>query len=346
MRKRFVKIISISLSLLVLAMVMPALANTAAADPIELRFVRIGNDKPEADFWADVIAGYEAERPGVKILYDDAAIGEPIETKLNVLFAANAGPDIIGHGILSVAQRAQLGHYIPVDEWFDAWDGASDMMDSVLANGYYKGHQYGVGYSATPYIFAYRTDLLEEAGVSVPKTWDELRDASRALTVTENGQITRAGFVFPMKGGNMVEYDVFVFGNGARFMDEDSNPTIDTTQALEAFEFLAGFLPEVNIPYDNNETNPFLKGAAAMTLINNVALRPMLENPDYAGKIGVAAPPWNTEQATFSGCNMLFVGRDSKYPAEAFDFITYAVSPEVELKRARIERACNAQVAA
>ena len=62
------------------------------------------------------------------------------------------------------------------------------------------------------------------------------------------GNITRAGFAFPMTGGNMVEYDVFVFGNGGLFMDEDSNPTLDTAEALEAFEFLETFLADVNIP--------------------------------------------------------------------------------------------------
>ena len=307
-----------------------------AEETIELRFLRLGNDKPEADFWDSVIADYQAANPGVKILYDDAAIGEPMETKLNTLFAANAGPDIIGHGILSVAQRVEAGHYQPIDAHFAAWEDAADMMPSILENGRYQGNLYGLGYSATPFIFAYRVDLLEEAGIAVPTTWNELADAARALTVMEGDHIAQAGFVFPIKGGNMVEFDVFVFGNGARFMDADSNPTLDTPEALEAFEFLQSFLPEVNIPYDNNETNPFIKGNAAMTLINNVALRPMLENPEYEGMVGVAVPPWNAKEATFCGCNMLFIGRDCKEPDAAFDFIKFALSPEIALRRAEM----------
>ncbi|MEG0768254.1 MAG: extracellular solute-binding protein, partial [Clostridia bacterium] len=250
------------------------------------------------------------------------------------LFAANAGPDIIGHGILSVASRAELGHYQPIDTYFDAWSDGPDMMESVLANGRYRDKLYGLGYSATPFLFAYRKDLLDAANIAVPTTWDALRDAARALTLRDGDRITQSGFVFPLKGGNMVEYDVFLFGNGGRFMDAQSNPTLDTPAALEAFTFLQSFLPEVNIPYDANEVNPFIKGNAAMTLINNVALRPMLENPEYAGKIGIALPPNHTEQATFCGCNMLFIGRDCKTPDAAFDFITYALSPEIELRRA------------
>ncbi len=211
------------------------------------------------------------------------------------------------------------------------------MMESVLANGTYKGQLYGLGYSATPYVFAYRIDLLEEAGLEVPTTWEELKEAALALTVRDDaGNITRAGFAFPMTGGNMVEYDVFVFGNGGLFMDEDSNPTLDTAEALEAFEFLETFLADVNIPYDNNDTNPFISGNAAMTLINNVALRPILENEEYAGKVGVSAPPTNGTAATFCGCNMLFIGRDCQHPEEAFDFITFALSPEIELRRAEM----------
>ena len=186
-------------------------------------------------------------------------------------------------------------------------------------------------------MFAYRIDLLEEAGLEVPTTWEELKEAALALTVRDDaGNITRAGFAFPMTGGNMVEYDVFVFGNGGLFMDEDSNPTLDTAEALEAFEFLETFLADVNIPYDNNDTNPFISGNAAMTLINNVALRPILENEEYAGKVGVSAPPTNGTAATFCGCNMLFIGRDCQHPEEAFDFITFALSPEIELRRAEM----------
>jgi hypothetical protein len=43
----------------------------------------------------------------------------------------------------------------------------------------------------------------------------------------------------------------------------------------------------------------------------------MLKNEAYAGKVGIALPPANKTPATFSGCNMLFVGGDCKQPDEA-----------------------------
>ena len=50
----------------------------------------------------------------------------------------------------------------------------------------------------------------------------------------------------------------------------------------------------------------------------------------------MSAPPTNGTAATFCGCNMLFIGRDCQHPEEAFDFITFALSPEIELRRAEM----------
>lgn len=303
---------------------------------VTLSFIRIGNDAPEADYWKGLIEEFEKENPGIIIEYDDAAIGEPMETKLNTLFAAGAGPDIIGHGILSVANRVEAGHYSPITKYFDTWDGKDDIMERVLANGTYRDEVYGLAYSTTPFVFAYRKDLFEKAGLNPekpPANWDQLKEYALLLTEKEGDRITTAGFAYPMAAGNFVEFDVFVFGNGGRYYDKDLVPTIDTPDKKEAFEFLLSFVDQVNIPYNSNEVNPFIRGNAAMTLINNVALRPLLNDPDYEGKIAVAVPPHNREEATFSGCNMLFIGSDCKNTDEAWLFIEKALTPEQVMER-------------
>ena len=316
-------------------------AATAEGEPLELTFLRIGTDAAEREYWTAAIAEFEEANPDLKIAYDEAAIGADMDTKLNTLFGAGAGPDIIGHGILSVAQRAEMGQYQPIDGLFEAWEGKDDLLPAVLANGTYKGHVYGLGYSVTPYVFAYRKDLLEEAGLPVPTTWQELAETARALTQkNEQGEITFSGFCFPATGGNLVELDVFVFGNGGAWLDEDSNPTMTGGEKVEALEFLADFLPDVNMTYSNGEANPFVKGLAAMTLINNVGLKSMMydEGSEYRGKVGIALPPANEghDQATFCGCNMLFIGGDCKHPEEAFRYISFILSPESTLMRAEM----------
>ncbi len=334
------KIIAALLALVMLLGCMPAMAE---GDSIQLHFQRIGSDAAESAYWAWVIEEFETANPGITIEYDDGAIGADMDTKLNTLFAAGDSPDLIGHGILSVAGRVEQGHYLPIDEYFANWEGKDNLMDSVLANGTYKGHVYGIGYSTTPFVFAYRKDLLDAAGLAVPTTWEELAETARALTEkTDKGEITFSGFCFPSAGGNLVELDVFVYGNGGVYMDEDSNPIMTGAEKVEAIEFLEGLLPDVNIAYSASDTNPFIKGQAAMTLINNINLTSMMAaGSEYEGKVGIALPPNNGTKATFSGCNMLFLGRDCADTDAAWKFIEFAMSEESTLKRAEM---CNIPV--
>ncbi|MDD6871889.1 MAG: ABC transporter substrate-binding protein [Clostridiales bacterium] len=334
------KIFAIAMALMLTLSCMPALAEDAV---LELNFQRIGTNAAESAYWTWVVDEFNAANPGIKVVHNDAAIGPDMDTSLNTLYAAGDSPDIIGHGILSVAGRVEQGHYLPIDEYFANWEGKDNLMDSVLQNGVYKGKTYGIGYSTTPFVFAYRKDILEEAGLAVPTTWEELASTARALTKkNDNGEITFSGFCFPSAGGNLVELDVFVYGNGGKYMDENSNPIMTGDEKVEAIEYLKALLPDVNIAYSSGATNPFIKGQAAMTLINNVDLTSMMAaGSEYEGKVGIALPPNNGTEATFSGCNMLFMGRDCADKDAAWRFIEFVMTEESTLKRAEM---CNIPV--
>jgi len=308
----------------------------SSSGEITLTFLRLANDEAETAFWADVIASYEEANENVKIEYDDAAIGDDMDVKLTSLFAANSGPDIVGHGIMSIASRVEAGHYTPITDYFNDWEGKNDIFPQLVDLGTYNNEIFGIAYQPTPYVFAYRIDLLEEAGFSrPPETWEELAEYARALTITENGRIVQAGFAFPASAGNFVEYDVFVYGNGGGFVDSGGNPTLDTPQNIEALEFISGLIHEVSLEFNANESNPFLTGNAAMTLIDNIRLTPMFSVDEYAGKVGIALPPSNAgqRQMTFSGCRLLFIGKDCTERDAAFDYIAYAISKDMVEKR-------------
>lgn len=309
-----------------------------SSDVTELNFLRLGNDEAEKQFWLEVIAEYEATHENVKINYDDAAIGDAMDVKLTNGFAGNAGPDIIGHGILSVASRVEAQHYLPISSFYEKWEGKDDLMSALVDLGTYNGELYGLAYQPTPYVFAYRTDLLEAAGFDgPPTTWEELAQYARELTVKNGDRIVQAGLAFPSAGGNLVEFDIFAFSNGGRFANENGEPVLKSEENLEALEYLSGLINDVSIPYNSNETNPFMVGNAAMTFIDNVKLTPMFSDPEYKDKIAIAMPPANegNDPMTFSGCRLLFIGKDCKNQDAAFDFISYALSSDVVLKRAK-----------
>lgn len=323
--------------LVALTLALAGIFAVAEEEKVTLSFLRIGNDEAERAFWQWAIEAFEKENADVRIAYEEAPIGESMDTVLNTRFASGEGVDLIGHGILSVAQRVEANQYMAIDEYFDSWEGKDDIMPSVLANGTYNGHVYGLGYSVTPYVFAYRSDLLEEAGIAVPTTWDELADAARELTKkNESGEVEFAGFCYPQTGGNLVELDVFVYGNGGQYIVDGEPVFADNEAVAGALSFLRELIPDVSLTYSSSEVNPFVSGSAAMTLINNAALTTMLKNPEYEGKVGIALPPNNGVKASFCGCNMLFIGTKCQNPDAAFRFISFVLSKEATLKRAEM----------
>lgn len=323
--------------LVALTLALAGISAVAKEEKVTLSFLRIGNDEAERAFWQWAIEAFEKENADVRIAYEEAPIGESMDTVLNTRFASGEGVDLIGHGILSVAQRVEANQYMAIDEYFDSWEGKDDIMPSVLANGTYNGHVYGLGYSVTPYVFAYRSDLLEEAGIAVPTTWDELADAARELTKkNESGEVEFAGFCYPQTGGNLVELDVFVYGNGGQYIVDGEPVFADNEAVAGALSFLRELIPDVSLTYSSSEVNPFVSGSAAMTLINNAALTTMLKNPEYEGKVGIALPPNNGVKASFCGCNMLFIGTKCQNPDAAFRFISFVLSKEATLKRAEM----------
>ncbi len=323
--------------LVALTLALAGISAVAEEEKVTLSFLRIGNDEAERTFWQWAIEAFEKENADVRIAYEEAPIGESMDTVLNTRFASGEGVDLIGHGILSVAQRVEANQYMAIDEYFDSWEGKDDIMPSVLANGTYNGHVYGLGYSVTPYVFAYRSDLLEEAGIAVPTTWDELADAARELTKkNESGEVEFAGFCYPQTGGNLVELDVFVYGNGGQYIVDGEPVFADNEAVAGALSFLRELIPDVSLTYSSSEVNPFVSGSAAMTLINNAALTTMLKNPEYEGKVGIALPPNNGVKASFCGCNMLFIGTKCQNPDAAFRFISFVLSKEATLKRAEM----------
>ena len=323
--------------LVALTLALAGISAVAEEEKGTLSFLRIGNDEAERAFWQWAIEAFEKENADVRIAYEEAPIGESMDTVLNTRFASGEGVDLIGHGILSVAQRVEANQYMAIDEYFDSWEGKDDIMPSVLANGTYNGHVYGLGYSVTPYVFAYRSDLLEEAGIAVPTTWDELADAARELTKkNESGEVEFAGFCYPQTGGNLVELDVFVYGNGGQYIVDGEPVFADNEAVAGALSFLRELIPDVSLTYSSSEVNPFVSGSAAMTLINNAALTTMLKNPEYEGKVGIALPPNNGVKASFCGCNMLFIGTKCQNPDAAFRFISFVLSKEATLKRAEM----------
>lgn len=115
----------------------------------------------------------------------------------------------------------------------------------------------------------YRTDILEEVGAEVPKTWEELRDVSKKI---KDAGLDCYGFGNGMGSADDGE-DILrcIFRSfGARSWDEDGNVVINSQEAIDAVNYLAdmynsGYMPPSVLEWDASGNNTsYLAGESAI----------------------------------------------------------------------------------
>lgn len=142
----------------------------------------------------------------------------------------------------------------------------------------------------------YRKDILDELGIEVPKTWDEVLAA--AEKIKESGKVEYPLGATMKSGWNLAqEFNNMFLGYGGSFVDENNQPTINTeagVKALERLKAITEYLdPEYLVSDSTTVQQQFQQGKIAMA--NLWASRAGAMNDEkesqVVGKVGMAAAP-------------------------------------------------------
>lgn len=182
--------------------------------------------------------------------YGNEQLNDTFKVKLN---AQSSDFDLMAYQVQDVMREfsrngwlADMTEYVESDpEW--NWE---DFQPSAREAVELDGTVYGVPVMTERHIVYYRSDVLEQAGIAVPETLDDLRDAAEALHDPENGF-----FGIAMRGARVplvTQFSSFLYSFGGDFQDEDGNATIDTPEATEAYEFYGSLLREYGPPGATN----------------------------------------------------------------------------------------------
>lgn len=144
-------------------------------------------------------------------------------------------------------------------DWSDFQEGPQDSVtvdERVL----------GVPLATEREVLYYRTDLLDEAGLEVPETLEELEEAARTIQ-EENDDV----FGFVSRGARaaaVTQFSSFLYSYGADWVAEDGSSGIGTPEAREAYTFYSDMLRNYGPPGVTNMSWPeamgiFTQGRAA-----------------------------------------------------------------------------------
>lgn len=130
------------------------------------------------------------------------------------------------------SEFAATGVLEDLSSYYNEWD-ENQMLDGPIQSVTYEGGVYGLPYACNTIALFYNVDMLEEAGVEVPATWDELVDAAAKLTTDEH-----TGFAFCGAKTGEGAFQVYPFLNQA---GADIN-TLDSEGAIAAIDMLGSMV--------------------------------------------------------------------------------------------------------
>jgi trehalose/maltose transport system substrate-binding protein len=293
-----------------------------------------------------IVAAYNASQSKIKVNYQElpppSSSTEVHQQLVQRLARRNGTPDVFTQDVIWIAEFAGAGWALPLDDYFD--DAArKEYFPGLIAACTSGGKLTALPWFVDSGMLYYRKDLLDAAGLEVPKTWPELTDAAKKLT--SDGK-AKFGFLWQGKQAEVLVCDLVEFihsNNGAILGADGKTVQIADPPAVQAVQFMRdtfttnGISPKDVLSWDEEPSRrPFTAGQAAFlrnwSYVYNVSQDP--KGSQVVDKVGVAPLPSfeGGKSAAALGGYQYGVNANSKNQDAAVEFLRWMSSPETQLR--------------
>ncbi|MBT2514870.1 extracellular solute-binding protein [Arthrobacter sp. ISL-30] len=188
----------------------------------EISVVDYYNNEPDKTIIGDTLAAC-GTKAGVTIKRETVP-GKSLIAKVLQQASSKTLPDVLMLDNPDLQQIAGTGALAPLSDFKISTD---NYPEGILSAGTYKDKVYGLAPTVNTIALFYNKDLLAKAGVTPPKTWDELKAAAAQLT--SGGQYGLAFNANATYEGTW-QFLPVMWSNGG---DEKNIATPETTEALQ-----------------------------------------------------------------------------------------------------------------
>ncbi|MFF5981131.1 ABC transporter substrate-binding protein [Streptomyces olindensis] len=182
-------------------------------------------------YWDKLVEEYEADNPGVTI---DVSVysWNDVDRKVREMVAAGDPPDM--------AQIGAYADYAAQDQLYKADDLLSipvqaDFVGQLASAGQVKGVQYGMPFASSTRVLFYNKALFAKAGITPPKTWDDLADDAEAL----KDEGVKYPYALPLGPEEaQAETMQWMLSGGGGYTDSVDSYGIDSPENIATFSWL------------------------------------------------------------------------------------------------------------
>ena len=239
--------------------------------------------------------------------------------QLSIGASANELPDLVLLDSPDHASYASMGIFADLTGKFDV----DNYYEGPVASATYEDTLYGVPFGCNCLSLYYNVDMLKDAGIEPPTTWDELKEAAQALT-TES--VTGLAFCSLQNEEGTFNFSPWLWSTGATSYEMDSEGGI---RALSFIKELveSGAMSKECINWTQGDVmNQFISGNVAMMVNGPWQIETMRsEAPDLNWDVTLL--PKDKEYASvIGGENYAVIAGGNE--EGALNFLTYATEEE------------------
>ena len=261
-------------------------------------------------------------------------IGQPQLPKILTAVVGNAPPDILSFDPQLTGQFIELGAIQPLDKWLDKSPLKSEISPNLWEELKLDGHLWSIPlYTSNLGIF-YRPKLFQAAGITqIPKTWEELREVAKKLTIDSNGdnRPEQYGMLLPLGKEEWTVFSWFPFllSAGGEVVT-NNRPNLTNPGAIAALQFWQDLLKDgsatLSSPERGYEEDAFIAGRVAMQITGPWTYI-IKSNVDF----NVFPIPTNMKSATVTATgNMYLMKTTPAREQAALKFLEYVLSEEFQ----------------
>lgn len=188
---------------------------------------------------------------------------ELVEQKLLTAIAGGQVPDLVLWDRYQTSLYAPKGALQSIDDRVEADDvDTKEFYPQALSEMRSGGKLYGLPLLVDNRSLVYNQKLFDEAGLTPPKTWDELKTDAQKLTVKKGGKLEQSGFMLNDPG----LFSMWLQQAGGKLLNADGTKTaFDSPQGVEVLDFWKSLLDDgVYTNGFGDSSDVFAAGQAAM----------------------------------------------------------------------------------
>lgn len=339
---------------LILSVVLNACTKSKGMTGEKVTITHYTIDSADHAFVEQLVPDFEKTHPTIKVKIEKAPY-EQFDSKLQTMIAGKTAPDVTSHwgygGFSEYYNKDMLLDLTDIMK-ADSFNAADYFLPESMMKIYQiKGRTYGIPLNSYVTMMLYNKDMFDKAKLPYPtadyedKSWtfDKMVEEAKKLTI-HSDDVAKAQYGVDF---NWAERDMKPLYFGAKTYSDDtwtnggvpSETYFTSPEAIAAYKKYYGLIFDQKVSPTATWTkavagqngDAFVVGKVAMSVTGSWNLS---GSNEFSFKTGVAAVPWggNPEVRGPLFVDPLFILKDSKHPKEAYEWIKYLISTDVQIK--------------